>query len=61
MEITNNTQLSPTPVPQRIENFLYGKSDPYHMNAGGMNVELRYNSEAPSLQQKMIQLCQQMS
>lgn len=55
----NNTQQSP--VPQRIQTFLEGKSDPYHMEAGGINIELRYKSQGPSLQQKMIQLCQQMT
>lgn len=59
MEITNTMPTSPIPVSQRIQDFLQKESDPYHMEAGGMNVELRYRSEAPSLQQKMIQLCQQ--
>lgn len=55
----NNPQNSP--LPQRIQHFLRGKSDPYHTKASGLNVELRYKSEAPSLQEKMIQLCQQMT
>lgn len=58
---SNSTQSSPAPISQRIERFLQGKSDPYHMEASGIHVELRYKSEAPSLQQKMIQLCQQMT
>lgn len=55
MEINNGS----APVSQRIQHFLQGTSNPYQMEAGGMNVELRYKEEAPSLQQKMIQLCQQ--
>lgn len=59
MEIKNDNLLPPTPVSPRIQTHLPEKSAPYHMKVGGMNVELRYKSEGQSLQQKMIQLCQQ--
>lgn len=57
----NHSPLSPAPVSQHIPHFQQGKSHPYHLEANGIHVELRYKSEAPSLQQKMIQLCQQMT
>ncbi len=58
MKISLQAQ-SQAPVAQRIQHFLQETSNPYQMEIAGINVELRYKAEAPSLQQKMIQLCQQ--
>lgn len=58
MNTTGKTQEE-RPVSQRIRAFLQEVPDPYHMEAGGLHVELRYKHDAPSLQQKVIQLCHQ--
>ncbi|MFI3249688.1 MAG: hypothetical protein R3Y07_01830 [Eubacteriales bacterium] len=47
-----------TPVSQKIATYLAEVADPYHLDVEGVAVELRYQSEAPTLQEKVIALCQ---
>lgn len=60
MKQTQETALSSIPIPKPIEEFPQNKPDSYHMIAADMKIEFRYNTEASSLQEKMIKLCQQM-
>lgn len=51
-------QIDPTlPVAHRIRQFLQSTENPYHFEVNGTPVEVRYKSQAPSLQQKMTELC----
>ncbi|MFI3254806.1 MAG: hypothetical protein R3Y63_10785 [Eubacteriales bacterium] len=46
-------------APQHVQEHLEKESNPYEMVVAGINIEFRYSSDAPSLQQKMIDLCRQ--
>lgn len=48
-----------SPIPYLFPPAGHSKSNLRHLEVGGMQVELRYKSGAPSLQQKVIQLCNQ--
>lgn len=54
------TQYHPqSPLPYHFPHDLSQINTPNHIEVAGMQVELRYKSGAPSLQQKVIQLCNQ--
>ena len=51
---------STLPVGHRIHAFLQNTNNPYQFEVNGTPVQVRYKAQAPSLQQKITELCHQM-
>lgn len=55
----NQTTQYHTPIPYHLPSAVDPRDKLHHIEVAGMQVELRYKQNAPSLQQKVIQLCNQ--
>lgn len=46
-------------IPYPPKNLLQDTPNPYHLEINGIQVELRFTPNAPTLQEKVIELCSQ--